>query len=42
MLRFVRRHLIWMVVMLFWLTGCEPVEDLGEAIGDLLKSLPSP
>ncbi len=42
MVRFVKQHLIWAVVILFLLTGCEPVEDLGDAIGDLLKSIPRP
>ncbi len=41
-MHFVKRQLVWMAVVLLTLTACEPVEDLGDAIGDLIKSLPLP
>jgi len=39
---YLKRQLLWITVVLVALTGCSPVEDLGKAIGDLLKKLPTP
>jgi hypothetical protein len=36
-MRFVRRQMAWLLVVLPLLTGCQPLEDLEKLIEDLLK-----
>ena len=33
----IKRQLVWLLVMLPFLIGCDPVEDLGKLVDDLLK-----
>jgi hypothetical protein len=35
--RHVRRKLLWILVLTPTLTGCQPLEDLGKLVDDLLK-----
>jgi hypothetical protein len=35
--RHVRRKLLWILVLTPILTGCQPIEDLGKLVDDLLK-----
>jgi len=36
-LKLIKRQLFWLLVVLPVLTGCEPLEDLGKLVDDLLK-----
>jgi hypothetical protein len=36
-MRFIKRQLVWALVVLPLVTGCKPLEDLGKLIDDLLK-----
>lgn len=38
-MRSVKRHIVWMLVALVSLSGCEPLQDLGDALGDLLRRI---
>ena len=33
----IKRRLVWLLVMLPFVTGCDAVEDLGKIVDDLLK-----
>jgi hypothetical protein len=35
--RYIKRHLPWVLVLMSTLTGCQPLEDLGKLVDDLLK-----
>ncbi len=36
-MRQIKRQLTWILVTLPLLTGCQPLEDLGKLVDDLLK-----
>ncbi len=39
-MKFIRRQLIWILIVLPLVTGCGPLGDLGKIIDDLLKRVP--
>jgi hypothetical protein len=36
-LKLIKRQLLWILVVLPLITGCQPLEDLGKTIEDLIK-----
>jgi hypothetical protein len=36
-LKLIKRQLLWVLVLASLVTGCQPLEDLGKTIEDLLK-----
>ncbi len=39
-MRYIRGQLLWVLVTLSLVGGCQPLEDVSKILGDLFKSLP--